>query len=201
MNYKLNFKEYAEALYESLKEDVYFNMMKESIEDKKNSKEIMIKYFDYSILESEKYGEVFMPSERKFGLSLWFKPNSEELVKKRLKERKDFILKELGKNSLKLYTCVNTFMSRKSDSLIVSDTWYLSIIGVLPAFQNQGLGKDLINPILRKTDKLGISTYIETFSPRNKSFYKRFGYIELGVFIEPKTNLKYTIMCREAQNI
>lgn len=101
---------------------------------------------------------------------------------------------------MKTYNSIVEIMSKKAETLISSEAWYLSIIGILPAYQGQGLGPKLVNPILSQTDRLGVPTYLETFTPKNKSFYNRLGYLDVGTFLEPTTNTEYSIMMRKAMN-
>jgi GNAT superfamily N-acetyltransferase len=62
-------------------------------------------------------------------------------------------------------------MSYEAEPLISKNSWYLSIVGVLPEFQKQGLGTNLIQNVLEKTDNLEVPTYLETFTPGNMIFY------------------------------
>jgi GNAT superfamily N-acetyltransferase len=80
---------------------------------------------------------------------------------------------------------------------IQQSRWYLSIIGLAPEFQNRGLGGGLVKPVLEKADALGVPSYLETFNPRNRSFYTRLGYQEAASFVEPVTGSEYWIMIRE----
>lgn len=58
--------------------------------------------------------------------------------------------------------------------------WYLSIVGVRPGLQGQGLGTRVLAPMLDRCDRLGIATYLESSNPRNHSLYHRLGYDDLG---------------------
>lgn len=159
----------------------------------------MLKYFDYSIYESQKHGEVLLPKEKAFGVSVWTKPLTENLEAKVSDEKKAFIKSELGESCLETYKKIVKFMSEKTESLIDSDAWYLSIVGVHPKYQGMGNGVKLISPILAQADQLNVPTFLETFTPRNKKFYSQLGYKEIGVFYEPTTEAEYSVMKREAR--
>ena len=88
-------------------------------------------------------------------------------------------------------------MLEKSAAIVDDRYWYLSIIGILPEFQNRGLGAALIEPVLEKTDALGVPTYLETFSTRNQGFYRRLGYRAAARFFEPTIGADYTLMTRD----
>ena len=91
-------------------------------------------------------------------------------------------------------------MSEKAIPLIDERSWYLSIIGILPEFQGQGLGVGLVKHILERTDRLGIPTYLETFTSRNITFYKRLGYDAVKCFHEPTVDAEYWLMIRDVGN-
>ena len=72
-----------------------------------------------------------------------------------------------------------------------------AMIPQLPLFQNQGLSHSLISPILEQADRAGVTTFLETFTPRNESFYQRLGYRVAGKFFEPTIAANYSLMVRE----
>jgi len=198
MPYQFRFKNIALSLYHSLNEDPFYKTLEKTVsDDPLECKESMLKYYDYSMQETQKYGELVIPNSKSYGASLWTKPKDANLTKQLSMKKRMFIQEHLGKNSLQIYNKIIDFMSQKSKNIIPKNSWYLSIVGVDPEFQGKGLGKTLILPILEKTDKTGIPTFLETYTPRNISFYKRMDYQEKASFVEPITNAEYWIMIRE----
>jgi GNAT superfamily N-acetyltransferase len=59
--------------------------------------------------------------------------------------------------------------------------WYLPLIGVDPVAQARGLGTALMRHVLADLDNAGISAYLETTSPRNRSMYERHRFEAVGV--------------------
>jgi len=57
-----------------------------------------------------------------------------------------------------------------------ADHWYLSVLGVVPEAQGQGLGGALMATVHDDADELGAPTYLETDKERNLAFYARFRY-------------------------
>lgn len=53
---------------------------------------------------------------------------------------------------------------------------YLVAIGVDPIHQGRGIGGDLMAPILKRSDRLNIGTYLETCNADSLFFYERFGF-------------------------
>jgi ribosomal protein S18 acetylase RimI-like enzyme len=54
--------------------------------------------------------------------------------------------------------------------------WYLLLLGVSPAAQGQGVGGELIQPILQQADRDQLPCYLETFSERAVGFYQKHGF-------------------------
>jgi len=195
--YTLKYQEFSEALYQALQPDPFYIRLLQSIPGDKEKREALISYLDYSMYEAEKYGLLFIPDQHRYGASVWSKPLSAALESEKGREKKTFLKTNLGDGVLDAYVQMVDFMSAKLEGLIGPESWYLSIVGIKPEFQGKGLGVGLINEILKKTDKLGLPTYLETFTPRNISFYNRLGYETAASFLEPLTNATYWVMVRE----
>ena len=197
MKYHLEYPELANALYLALRRDAFYQTMEMSVVGNAAAqKQAMLAYMDFSILESQKFGECFIPESQHYGVSIWGKPIEEEQSKIKNQLKKEFITQHMGADSFKAYQSICAFMSEQSDRLIADSAWYLSIIGILPEFQGQGLGPGLLEGVLSKTDKLGVPTYLETFAARNKNFYFRLGYDVVDSFTEPNTQAEYWLMQR-----
>jgi GNAT superfamily N-acetyltransferase len=54
--------------------------------------------------------------------------------------------------------------------------WYLMLLGVDPPHQGQGVGGELMQPILAEADREGRPAYLETQKARNVPFYRRHGF-------------------------
>jgi GNAT superfamily N-acetyltransferase len=54
--------------------------------------------------------------------------------------------------------------------------YYLSILGVDPPRQGEGMGSALLQPMLRRCDQEGVGAYLETGTERNVRFYARHGF-------------------------
>ena len=67
--------------------------------------------------------------------------------------------------------------------------WYTMVVGVDPAFQGQGLGRALLQPVMDKAKSEGLPVYLETAQPKNVSFYKKLGFQVLRELKEPTSGL------------
>lgn len=149
MNYELKYPQYAKALYDALKHDPFYKAMEESVTICLGQ-EGMLRYMDYSIGEGERYGELFIPEHHPYGISIWSKPLSPGQSHKQHHEKENFLRRQMGEKSLETYHAIVGFMTDKSTFLISRRYWYLSIIGILPEYQGQGLGANLVTAILKK---------------------------------------------------
>lgn len=198
MTYQITYRNISQALYLSLNQDPFYIELENSIAaNPVVRREAMLTYFDYSMTEGQKYGELYLPDGESFGASIWSKPINGPLAKQIVREKKAFIRQHLGEPTLKKYRDIVEFMSQSANDIVPADSWYLSIVGIAPQFQGQGLGGSLVKPILDKADKLGVPSYAETFTPRNRNFYNRLGYQAVASFVEPVTSSEYWIMFRE----
>ncbi len=68
--------------------------------------------------------------------------------------------------------------------------WYVMVVGVAPAFQGQGLGRALLQPMLDRAAADGVPCYLETTQPRNVTFYERLGFRVLTEVVEPESGLR-----------
>lgn len=59
--------------------------------------------------------------------------------------------------------------------------WYLSMIGVDPSRQGQGLGAALLKAGLTRCDADGLPAYLESSSPKNVPLYERHGFEVIGL--------------------
>lgn len=164
--------------------------------DEKTKTTIMLKYMNFSISDAYKYGKVGIYTDMDHGASLWAIPLTKELSTSQKEEKNTFYTSLFGESAYAILKSIGEYMTIQNSKYITDDMWYLSILGVNPSYQNQGLGKKLVEPILKEADNLKIATYLETFTLQNNSFYKRLGYEVVASIKEPTINKEYNLMIR-----
>jgi GNAT superfamily N-acetyltransferase len=153
-------------------------------------------YFDYSIQEGGDIGRCVHLADRALGVAVWLLPQSPEGQSRAAHKKRVFLEGTLGVEGCANYYRIVAFMHSKAVSVVSDDAWYLSIVAVDPAAQGQGLGRKLLEPTITEAERLGATCYLETFSPRNPSFYGRLGFATAARFAEPTTGAEYAVMVR-----
>ena len=115
---------------------------------------------------------------------------------RRSKAKAEFLAAALGVTGADAYRRIVDFMRPRASAAVAESAWYLSIVGVTPSAQGQGIGSRLIEPTLAEADDAGVDCYLETFDYRNPRFYQRLGFSAVGSHAEPVTGATYTIMRR-----
>lgn len=195
--FRFAYREHAQALYDTLREDAFYITMEQSVDNADEQYEALLRYLDYSMVEADEYGLLHFPETHRQGVAIWSQPLAAEREAQKKQSKLGFLRQHMGDASAATYNDIVDFMSAQSDALIDSSAWYLSIVGIFPAFQNQGLGNSLIGAILEQADRTGVATFLETFTPRNEPFYQRLGYRVAGRFFEPTIAANYALMVRE----
>jgi ribosomal protein S18 acetylase RimI-like enzyme len=77
------------------------------------------------------------------------------------------------------------------------DHWYLMILGVDPTRQGQGVGGQLIAPVLERADADRLPCYLETSKERNLPFYQKHGFEVVVDEHLPKGGPRFWTMKRE----
>lgn len=75
---------------------------------------------------------------------------------------------------------------------------YLFSIGVLKSARGQGLGGQLLKPVLAACDAVGLPAYLENSNPANHGFYSAHGFKRLEIFEAIKGAPPLEAMWREA---
>lgn len=187
----------AQSLYHALTPDPFYRTLeKYSSDDPGVAREAMFRYMDYSMAEARDHGRLTLTEDNATGAAVWSLPLPRSRQAHLSARKKAFILGHLGEESLKAYTGIVAFMADQTRDLVPDQSWYLSILGVAPGHQGEGLGKQLMAPVLREVDKRRLPLFAESFTPENFGFYKHLGFHTAKTVDEPVTGSAYTILVR-----
>jgi GNAT superfamily N-acetyltransferase len=192
----LLYQGFAEALYEALRPDPFYRTLEQTYPDPATAREAMLRYYDLSIREGATWGRLGQPTDGTWGISVWSLPLDVRQTARKSKAKHQALTEAMGDACARCFRAISASMAPHEEALGLQDHWYLSILGIAPAVQGQGLGGQLIGSVLAEADAIGAPSYLTTFTPRNIGFYKKHGYIEAGRFPEPVTGSDFYVLTR-----
>ena len=156
-------------------------------------------YFAYAVYEAYAYGIVELVPQNNAGAALWLLPQAQDIAEQLQAEKNAALEKILTPRGFENYRAIIASMTPHAERVAPHNAWYLSILGISPALQGQGIGAQLIAPTLAQADARHVPCYIETFNARTISFYARAGFRIVAQHAEPITQSEYWIMVRNAR--
>jgi len=185
------------ALADSLWFDRFYVAISQDFgDDEARRREALARYFDYSMSEGERRGRLVVWPDPSIGAAVWLLPAAASVSGAESRAKAAFLTGTMGAHGAGNYHGIVDFMRPRATAVIDESAWYLSIVGVAPSAQGQGIGARLIEPTLAEADEAGASCYLETFDSRNPRFYERLGFSAVASHVEPVTGAAYTIMNR-----
>jgi GNAT superfamily N-acetyltransferase len=186
------------ALVAALADDPFYRAIAiDFVADHDSFARVLGSYFEYSLSEAERTGRCVVADNPQLGASAWLLPRSAEVEASESASKTAFLAATLGPPGNSNYWRIIDFMSPRARAAVPSGAWYLSIIGIEPAAQGQGIGAQLLKPMLAEADAARAVCYLETFSPRNIKFYERLRFRSVASHLEPCTGAPYIIMRRD----
>jgi ribosomal protein S18 acetylase RimI-like enzyme len=82
----------------------------------------------------------------------------------------------IGADAVERFDHVLGFLESFHRRDVLSKHWYVMVVGVIPARQEQGFGRALLRPVLDRADAEGLPCYLETAQPENVPFYQKLGF-------------------------
>jgi GNAT superfamily N-acetyltransferase len=135
------------------------------------------------------YGEVYSTPHGE-GASIWLPPGGTDITPERAEAGGFTSLPEqIGEEAFERFFSVLSFGEQFHKQDVPEPHWYTMVVGVDPAFQGQGLGRALLEPVMEKARTEGVPVYLETAQPKNVSFYKKIGFNVLRELNEPTSGL------------
>ena len=185
------------ALVDSLRADPFYCAISDDCAgDEDGCRAILTRYFDYSLTEGERYGRTVVRERDAPGAAVWLLPCESGRWRAAKAQKRDFLAQALGARGCANYHRIVDFMAPRAAAMVEKNAWYLSIVGVAPSAQGLGIGAELLRPTLIEADTVRAVCYLETFSPRSTSFYRRLGFDTVGCYVEPTTGAECAVMVR-----
>jgi ribosomal protein S18 acetylase RimI-like enzyme len=123
-----------------------------------------------------RYGEVFA-TPALTGAALWLPPGSTTPTPWRMVRAGIFVAPfQASWRLLGRLAAVEGFVEALHRRHAPPLHWYLSQLGVEPAYQGRGIGGSLLRPVLSRLDSLALACYLETMNGANVPFYRKWGF-------------------------
>jgi len=127
-------------------------------------------------------------------VSLWIPPDGTELTDEDEARIPSLLDQLLGPRASDVMALLERFESSHPSE---PPHYYLSLLGIDPAYRGRGLGMGLLAENLAAIDAEGIPTYLESSNPDNNERYERLGFRQVGDFTTPDGERTVTTMWRD----
>lgn len=147
------------------------------------------------------YNHIYTTAESPKGVAVWLPPEASQFTLMKLWQ-----LVTSGLLTVPFYLRWDQILNfasfigteiRWHDRTASEAHWYLSMLGVSPEYQGQGIGGQLLQPVLQEADRTKMPCYLETSTNGGVRFYQRHGFeiVHHGTF----AGCNYWAMKREPQ--
>ena len=185
------------ALAEALRDDAFYQAVTiDHAADPALRHRVLAHYFALALEEARAVGEVHVSGAD--GAALWLTQEATASAQAQHGERRTQGLSRLlGPAGFANYVRIAAAMEEQVPGDL-RGAWYLSILGVRPAAQGQGLAQGLLRLTLARADLARAICFLETFNPLSLPFYRRLGFTRTVECVEPVSGRTYWLMVREA---
>lgn len=162
--------------------------------------------WDAAIRYSLTYGEVYTTADGN-AVACWLAPGNEKMTFWRLlgtgfglPQAMLHFSEDARQRTLDIVDAMDLVHEREvGRAELVQPPWYLWLLGVDPAFQGQGLARQLIMPQLARCDADERACYLETAAEANVAFYRKLGFEVVSEDVVPDHDLRFWAMLRRPQ--
>lgn len=154
-------------------------------------------YFALALAEGHQAGRVDLADAAGNGAAIWTTDTPAALRQAAYAQREAALRDLLGQRGFAHFTAIVENMEYALAPHGLQDAWYLSIAGIAPAAQGQGLGASVLAPGLAAVNAAGAACFLETYNERSLPFYGRLGFVAVGRHAEGVTGCDYWLMLRQ----
>ena len=165
----------SEILVKAFNKDPMFQYLGKESQVNENA----LKYFCEIILRnSQLYKSAYSNTSRSDlkGVAAWIPPGKPEMTNLQFLSMFFVLPWKCGwhrsQKNLSLFSALN----ERHQQEMTKPHWTLSLLGVAPAYQGQGIGSQLIEPVLKQAERENLPCYLSTFSQQAVYFYQKHGF-------------------------
>jgi ribosomal protein S18 acetylase RimI-like enzyme len=144
------------------------------------------------------HNTVYTTSEQMKGVAIWIPPGQFPLNDLRLLLSGAYALPfKLRSSKILKFISLSNKIEELHKVNVPQPHWYLLMLGVDPAYQNQGVGSSLMQPILEKADRENMPCYLETSTEKGVCFYQRHNFEAIETIDFPQEGFQVWTMIRQ----
>lgn len=144
------------------------------------------------------FGEV-LTTDSLDGVAVWLPPGQWEVTPERaMQVGFDQLPALMGNEAVARFSQAIEYISTFHVRDAPDDHWYLMAVGIDSTKQGRGIGRALVEPILKQANEAGLPCYLETGEPTNAMFYTKLGFQQLVNEKEPASQLPFWTFRRDA---
>ncbi|MDO8050874.1 N-acetyltransferase [Janthinobacterium sp. SUN211] len=187
----------ARSLAAALTGDPFYRTVTVACGDDEAARLAMLEaYFALALEEGRQAGRVDLADAAGNGAAIWTTDTPAALRQAAYAQREAALRALLGERGFAYFTAIVANMEHALAPHGLQDAWYLSIAGIAPAAQGQGLGASVLAPGLAAVDAARAACFLETYNERSLPFYGRLGFVAAGRYAEVVTGCDYWLMVR-----
>lgn len=134
------------------------------------------------------------------GVALWFPPDAKPPSQSDLVETGIAAVPGLlGPDAWQRLKAILDHIDELHRSAMPDPHWYLTVLGVDPEWQRQGIGETLMRPVFKAAYRDGLGCYLEAPTEANARYYERRGFAVIGETDIPDSNIHLWQMLRAPQ--
>ena len=139
-----------------------------------------LKLFIARILQNcQPYNRVYSIANNLKGVAVWVPPGKSEISTWQFLSMLFVLYRRCGWDRTKRYWMLFSSLDKRHQAEMNEPHWMLSLLGVAPSYQSQGIGSLLLQPVLQQADREGLPCYLQTFSQQAVRFYQKHGFAVL----------------------
>jgi GNAT superfamily N-acetyltransferase len=145
--------------------------------DEARRERILPGFYSTGVLLGHRLGEVYTTAGSLHAAAVWMPPDAPEMTPEHVEQAGSADRHaEMGEAAMERFNQVMAVWGALHARDMAMPYWYLMILGVDPPIQRQGIGGQMIAPVLARADAAGIPCYLETEKERNVAFYRAYGF-------------------------
>ena len=132
------------------------------------------------------------------GVALWFPPDAPPPTPADLDETGiAAVPDQIGADAWARFKRLLDHLDALHPQMAPEPHWYLTMLGVDPSWQHQGIGEALMQPVFAQADRDGVACYLESPTAENTRYYARRGFAVVGETDVPDSTMHIWMMRRD----